>query len=81
MRPGADALPETMALPRPWRGGDGRFRRRFSLPVEFVVLLEIRGSNIRRLTICAGRTHSISLRVRMYKALIVILKTKRFTFS
>ena len=52
-----------------------------ALPVEFVVLLEIRGSNIRRLAICAGRTYSISLRVRMYKALIVILKTKRFTFS
>ena len=49
--------------------GGGRLRRRFSLPVEFVVLLEIRGSNFHRLAIHAGRAHSISQRVRMSVAI------------
>jgi len=35
---------------------------------------KIRGSNIRRLTISAGQTHSISQRVRMSEALIAILR-------
>ena len=79
MHPRAGALPETMALARLWRGGDERLRssglggggerlrRRFSWPVEFAILLEICGSNFYRLAICAGRTHSISLQVRMSK--------------
>lgn len=49
------ALTETMALLRLWRGGVARLRRRFSLPVEFVVLLEIRGSNFHRSPTHAGR--------------------------
>ena len=52
----------------PWLqplGGDDRPRWRFSVPREFVVLLEIHGSNFHRLAIRAGRVHSISQRVRI----------------
>ena len=56
--PRAGALSETMALPRLWRGGDDRLRRRFLLPVEFVLLLEIRGSYFYRFAFRAGRAHA-----------------------
>ena len=63
VHPRAGALPETMALSRLWRGGDERLHRRFTLPVEFVIPLEIRGSNFHRLAIRPGRAHSISQQV------------------
>ena len=61
VHPRAGALPETMALSRLWRGD--RLQRRFAWPVEFVVPLEIRGSNFYHLAIRLGQTHSISQRV------------------
>ena len=73
VHPRAGALPETMALSRRWRGGDERLgelaasgerlHRRFTLPVEFVIPLEIRSSFFHRLAIRPGRAHSISQRV------------------
>ena len=52
-------------VPRLWRGGDERLRRRLSWPVEFVILLEIRSSNFHRLAIRAWWAHSISQRFSM----------------
>ena len=54
-------------------GGGERLRQRFSLPVEFVLLLEIRSSGFYLLAIRSGRAHSISQRVRMSQFLVLEL--------
>jgi hypothetical protein len=46
-------------------------RQRCSLPVKFVIVLEIRASNFHRLAIRLGRAHSISQRVRMSQFLVL----------
>ena len=61
--PEGGRAPRDHGAVRLWRGGDERLHRRFTLPVEFVIPLEIRSSIFHRLAIRPGRAHSISQQV------------------